>query len=75
MGALAVIGSALINGSMAPLSKATGAQSESKPDTGVRETSTKEFNPITTGDRAGAAILTILMSAVVIALPVWLIWE
>lgn len=76
MSALAVIGSTLINPSMAPLSLSSGAKSESKPDSGIQDgpiTSTPD--PVTAGDRAGAAILTILLTGFVVGGAYWLVCD
>lgn len=76
MSALAVIGSNLINPSMAPLSHASGAQSESNPDSGIQNgPNTATLKPITAGDKAGAAILTILVIAFTVGGTYWLLFD
>lgn len=76
MSALAVIGSNLINPSMAPLSHASGAQSESNPDSGIQNgPNIGTPKPVTTGDKVGAAILTILLIAFTIGGTYWLLFD
>ena len=75
MAALAVIGSTLIEPDMAPLTLNTGAQSESNPNTGIQGPVLNELSPITTADRAGAAIMTILVVVFVVGGAVWLVWN
>lgn len=75
MSALSVIGANLISPSMLPLTLRTGAKS--KPDPNAGATSNKLpstlSNPITTADKAGAAILTILAVFVIVGGAWWLI--
>lgn len=74
MAALSVIGSTLNRQSIAPLSQASGATSESDPGAGstAAKDPTTEHAPITTGDKAGAAVFTILVVFVVVGGAVWL---
>lgn len=77
MSALAVIGATQITQDMIPLTSTTGGTSSSNPDAGndAPHNPEDEFkrNPITSGDRAGAAILTILIIGAVIGLCVWIV--
>lgn len=76
MSALAIIGANLIDSSMAPLTLRTGATSQSDPTAGgsTGTTPAEVFSkPITTGDKAGAAILTILATAIILGGAWWLI--
>lgn len=61
---------------MAPLSTKTGATSKGDPNAGA---STGDqpitFSPVTTGDKAGAAILTILVCVGMVAGMVWIVLE
>ena len=59
---------------IAPKSAATGGTSESDPDAGNDATTAPEikFSTITTGDKAGAAILTILIVVSVVGGGIWL---
>lgn len=68
MSALSVIGSTLIDSSMIPLSLRTGATSKSNPNAGTSSTKLPGQNtkPITTADKAGAAILTLMVCVGVI---------
>jgi len=62
---------------MVPLTANTGGTSKSDPTAGnaAPRNATDEFtkDPITTGDKAGAAILTILIIGVLIALSIWIV--
>ena len=75
MAALAVIGSTLNRQDIAPLSLKTGATSSSDPNAGssAAKDPTTEHGPVTTADKAGAAILTILVVLLVVGGSVWLI--
>lgn len=77
MAAMSVIGTTLINGQMVPLSEKTGATSSSNPGAGddlnVHKPIT--FAPITTADKAGAAILTILVCVALVGSMVWIVLE
>ena len=75
MQALSVIGSTLITDSMAPLSAKTGGTSKSDPNAGSNTDADPTANrkPITTKDRAGAGILTIMVIVGVVAGSLWLI--
>lgn len=77
MCALAVIGATQITSDMTPLTLTTGGNSTSNPDAGndAPHNPEEEFarDPITTGDRAGAAILTILIIGAVVGLCVWIV--
>lgn len=74
MAALSAVGSTLAGPNMAPLSLRTGATSESRPNPESTEQNT-EFAPITTGDKAGAAILTIVFCAIFIGAMVWIVLD
>lgn len=77
MCALAVIGATQITQDMIPLTANTGGTSASDPNAGndAPHNPEDEFkrNPITTGDKAGAAILTILIIGAVVGLSVWIV--
>jgi len=77
MCALAVIGATQITQDMIPLTANTGGKSSSDPNAGndAPHNPEDEFkrNPITTGDKAGAAILTILIVGAVVGLSVWIV--
>lgn len=68
MAALSVIGSTLNRQDLAPLSLGTGATSKSDPNAGAAapKDPTTEHAPITTGDKAGAAILTLVTIGLVV---------
>lgn len=84
MSALAVIQSLMLDTQdaafVAPLTASTGGNSTSNPSAGTGSSSST-FEPsiatrqITTGDRAGAAILTILILGSIIGGSIWLIWD
>lgn len=77
MSALAVIGATQITSAMVPLSADTGGSSKSDPNAGndAPHNPDDEFKkkPITTGDKTGAAILTILIIGAVVGLSVWIV--
>jgi len=77
MSALAVIGATQITESMKPLTANTGGNSSSDPTAGTEAPHTPEDefkkNPITTADKAGAVILTILAIGAVVGLSVWIV--
>lgn len=75
MSALAVIGATQITPAMVPLTANTGGNSKSDPNAGNSAPHNPEdaFAKITDGDRAGAAIFTILIVAAVAGLCVWII--
>lgn len=73
MSALAVVGATLMEPDMAPLSADRGAQSESDPTSGMTNNGPEEFEPITDGDRAGAAILTIIICVSFVGAMVWIV--
>jgi mannan endo-1,6-alpha-mannosidase len=76
MSALSVIAANLMNPSMIPLSLRTGATSQSDPtaggDTGG-QLPTEYSRHVTTTDKAGAGILTVLISSLFIGGAWWLI--
>lgn len=73
MSALSVVGAALATPDMAPLSQERGATSESDPNAGLTNNSPLEFAPITAGDRAGAAILTIIICVSLVGTMIWIV--
>lgn len=74
MSALAAVGATLMQQSMAPLSLDTGAVSESRPNP-VSSEANDDFPPVTTADKAGAAILTILTVVAFVGAMVWIILD
>jgi len=75
MCSLQAVGSLLNRDSIAPLSKASGATSKSDPDAGstAAKDPTTEHAPITTGDKAGATILTIIVVFLIVGGSIWLV--
>lgn len=75
MQALAVVGATQMNPGKAPKSANTGGTSQSNPDAGNDVDAAPEikFKPLTTGDKAGASILTILIVLAVIGGGIWII--
>lgn len=75
MSALAVIGATQITSDMVPLTANTGGTSKSDPNAGndAPHNPEDQFSKITTADRAGAAILTILIIGAIIGLSVWIV--
>ena len=73
MSALAVIGASQMSSNLVPLTSNTGGTSESDPNAGADDSSDAPiFAAITTADRAGAAILTIVVVVSIIGLSVWI---
>lgn len=77
MCALAAILTTQLTPAMAPLTLSNGGNSASNPNAGLSAPHNPEEelarNPITTADRAGAAILTIMVIALVIGSAIWLV--
>ncbi|KAI1614379.1 mannan endo-1,6-alpha-mannosidase [Exophiala viscosa] len=75
MAALSVVGANLIDSSMTPLTKVTGATSSSDPDAGTTATSdpAETTSKITTKDRAGAGILTVLVIGFIVGGAAWIV--
>lgn len=77
MSALAVIGATQIKPNMVPLTANTGGTSTSNPNAGTDAPHNPEDefkrHPITTADRAGAAVLTILIIGAIVGLSVWIV--
>jgi len=75
MQALAVIGATQMNANTAPKSARTGGTSQSDPNAGndVDTAPVIKFDPLTTGDKAGASIITILIIAAVVGGGIWLV--
>jgi mannan endo-1,6-alpha-mannosidase len=75
MSALSVIGTNLLTSDMVPLTKSTGGTSVSDPSAGTTSPNTQSdapMKPITTSDRAGAGILTLLIIVGVIGGAWWI---
>jgi mannan endo-1,6-alpha-mannosidase len=76
MAALSVIGTNLLTSAMVPLTKTTGGNSVSDPSAGTESPNTQQpgvaTKPITTTDRAGAGILTLLIIVGVISGAWWI---
>ena len=77
MAALSTIGTTLATSDMAPLSQKSGATSSSDPNAGQtkNEDPTEKQKPITTGDKAGAAILTIIVCVAMVGSMIWIVLE
>ena len=76
MSAGSVFGANLIDASMTPLTLRTGAKSQSDPTAGGStggQLPSSYSRTITTADKAGAAILTIMMSALFVGTGWWLV--
>jgi mannan endo-1,6-alpha-mannosidase len=75
MAALSVIGSTLNRDALTPKSSRTGATSKGDPNAGSQAPKDPAAlrSKITTGDKAGAAILTLLATAIVIGGAIWLV--
>jgi mannan endo-1,6-alpha-mannosidase len=76
MSALSVLGATQMNAAIVPVTKDTGGTSKSDPSAGSGTASTKPgavLSKITTADRAGAGILTLLIICGVIGGSLWII--
>jgi hypothetical protein len=64
-----------MNSKIAPKSATTGGTSESDPNAGDDVDAAPEikFSPLTTADKAGASIITILIIAAVVGGGIWII--
>lgn len=74
MAALEVIQSNLISQARAPLTGSTGGTSKGDPNAGTSDPTAQDrtaSTPATTGDKAGAGILTALVTVVVVTGLVW----
>ena len=76
MAAMQIILANLIDGVPAPVTQATGGLSQGDPTAGggSSENPLANSKPASTGDKAGAAILTILVVLPMIAGSVWMVW-
>ena len=76
MAALSVIGTNLLTPAMVPLTNTTGGTSVSNPSAGSSTTNSTQpdqvTKPITTGDKAGAGILTFLVIVGVVGGAWWI---
>jgi mannan endo-1,6-alpha-mannosidase len=75
MAALSVIGTNLMTSAMVPLTNSTGGTSVSNPSAGSSSPNTQPdevTTPITTSDKAGAGILTLLVIVGVIGGAWWI---
>jgi hypothetical protein len=75
MTALSVVGANLINDQMVPLTANDGGKSVSDPNAGASAPTFPHENAddITTADRAGAGILTVLVIVAVVGCAWWLV--
>jgi mannan endo-1,6-alpha-mannosidase len=72
MSALEVIQSNLVANVAGPVSAGNGGTSVGNPSAGTRVSQNVDYAPITTADRAGAGILTILSVTTFVAMAVWI---
>ncbi|KAI1389302.1 glycoside hydrolase family 76 protein [Hypoxylon trugodes] len=75
MDVLGALCSLLTANAKAPVTNSTGGTSVGDPNAGSRTTSLPENAEITTGDRAGAGILTAFILATTIGGAVWMGWD
>lgn len=75
MCALSVVGANLITSQMTPLTQTTGGTSKSDPGAGSGSGPGpgQEAKTVTTGDKAGAGILTVLVIGLIIGTGCWLV--
>ncbi|OAA39381.1 Mannan endo-1,6-alpha-mannosidase [Metarhizium rileyi] len=72
MDALAAVSSMLISDVAPPVTNASGGTSKGNPNAGGKDTGERPVKPVTTADKAGAAILTILLLLGSAGLFVWM---
>ena len=75
MAAMNIFGANLVAGSTSPVTGSTGGTSESDPNAGTSadDSAIRAAKPVTTADKAGAAILTLLLGGLTIGGAVWLV--
>jgi mannan endo-1,6-alpha-mannosidase len=75
MSALSVLGATLMNAGIVPVTKDTGGTSKSNPSagSGTTEAPAGITTKITTADKAGAGILTLLIICGVVGGSLWII--
>lgn len=72
MDVLAAVSSMLIEDVAPPVTNDTGGTSRGDPNAGGRDNGERPVKPVTAGDKAGAAILTILLLVGAVSLFVWM---
>lgn len=72
MDVLAAVSSMLIEDVAPPVTNDTGGTSRGDPNAGGRDDGERVVKPVTAGDKAGAAILTILLLVGAVSLFVWM---
>lgn len=76
MSVLAALSSLLVHDASGPVTNSTGGTSEGDANAGAGRTSElREYSPITTADKAGAGILTVLIIIGHSAAIWWMVWE
>ncbi|KAG8410995.1 hypothetical protein J3459_016753 [Metarhizium acridum] len=72
MDVLAAVSSMLIGDVAPPVTNATGGTSKGNPNAGGKDNGERPVKPVTAADKAGAAILTILLLVGAVSLFVWM---
>lgn len=72
MNVLGALTSLMMPDVAAPLTNTTGGTSKGDPDAGQAKTELPTFSPITTGDKAGASIITILIITGALSAFAWM---
>ncbi|EXV02518.1 glycoside hydrolase family 76 protein [Metarhizium robertsii] len=72
MDVLAAVSSMLIEDVAPPVTNDTGGTSRGDPNAGGKDNGERPVKPVTAGDKAGAAILTILLLVGAVSLFVWM---
>lgn len=75
MNVLAAVSSLLVDHASAPLTAKSGGTSQGDVNAGSNSPFQREHSPITTGDKAGAGILTALVLAAATGTFGWMSWE
>ncbi|KAH9885191.1 glycoside hydrolase family 76 protein [Xylariomycetidae sp. FL2044] len=74
MNVLGALCSMLLDDAQVPVTNSTGGTSGGNPNAGG-SSSTNTVSPITTGDRAGAGILTLVVMSSAIGCLTWMVWK
>jgi mannan endo-1,6-alpha-mannosidase len=72
MDVLGAVSSMLIESVAPPVTNGTGGTSKGNPNAGGRDDGVQPLKPVTTADKAGAAILTVLLLVAGMSLFVWM---
>ncbi|KAK2592304.1 hypothetical protein QQS21_009994 [Conoideocrella luteorostrata] len=72
MNVLAAVSALLVNEAKVPVTNTTGGTSKGNPNAGGKDNGERPLKPITAADKAGAAIITIILLAAISGLFIWM---